>query len=339
MIIQSGRPPDPTTAMPASNDSMDTDAVAVVQTDLRVSPRPSFRDMAAGNCLYERKDNFISDLDMDLVDEEAIVNNSGVFPKIRFSNRVHQQIDVKLSKSLIVRLLGRDSEYSCGDKGSRFDVLNVEDSGNPQVQAPVAQLVTSTDEQLSEHPGLPASSSHIVPDHMTKVVVQHQLNSRVSGEIVIEKPVVVESNVVVGETSVVIAAKDKVVTAPSLLKPEKHKAVRILEQNQPRVLKDQNGHQSYGSIRSAAAKGVPRSSAAVNNLPRKEGRVKKKAKLEGKRIAVADWALSLSRSLTKEGVSILKSHGVPVDKSVESGNGAIQWIDNSTFESGFPPPP
>ncbi|KAK8652147.1 hypothetical protein V6N13_061169 [Hibiscus sabdariffa] len=323
MIIQSGRPPDPTTAMPASNDSMDTDAVAVVQTDLRVSPRPSFRDMAAGNCLYERKDNFISDLDMDL--DVCGNGNSAANAVVRH----------------------RPSQPSTKDRfGPWMQVVNrrrrpsmAQDSGNPQVQAPVAQLVTSTDEQLSEHPGLPASSSHIVPDHMTKVVVQHQLNSRVSGEIVIEKPVVVESNVVVGETSVVIAAKDKVVTAPSLLKPEKHKAVRILEQNQPRVLKDQNGHQSYGSIRSAAAKGVPRSSAAVNNLPRKEGRVKKKAKLEGKRIAVADWALSLSRSLTKEGVSILKSHGVPVDKSVESGNGAIQWIDNSTFESGFPPPP
>ncbi|KAK8530869.1 hypothetical protein V6N12_013369 [Hibiscus sabdariffa] len=251
VIIQSGRPPDPAAAVPASNDSMVTDAVAAVQTDLRVSPHPSFRDMIAGNFLSERKDNFISDLDVDLLDEDVIVNNYGVFSEI------------------------------CSDGGSRFDVLNVEDSGHPQVQASVAQLVTSTDEQLSEHPGLPASSSHTVPEHMTEVVVQHQLNSRVSGEIVIEKPVVAESNPVVGITSVVIAAKDKVVNAPSSLKPETHKAVCILEENQPRVLKDHNGCQSYGPIRLTAAKGVRRSSAAVKNLPQKEGRVKKKGGLEG----------------------------------------------------------
>ncbi|KAK8606520.1 hypothetical protein V6N13_030801 [Hibiscus sabdariffa] len=300
VIIQSGRPPDPAAAVPASNDSMVTDAVAAVQTDLRVSPHPSFRDMIAGNFLSERKDNFISDLDVDLLDEDVIVNNYGVFSEICFSDRVHQQIYAKKyghtkdacgsgNSAANAGVRHRPSQPSVEDRFRPWmQVVNRRRRPSmahkvviPDTQASVAQLVTSTDEQLSEHPGLPASSSHTVPEHMTEVVVQHQLNSRVSGEIVIEKPVVAESNPVVGITSVVIAAKDKVVNAPSSLKPETHKAVCILEENQPRVLKDHNGCQSYGPIRLTAAKGVRRSSAAVKNLPQKEGRVKKKGGLEG----------------------------------------------------------
>ncbi|KAK8596095.1 hypothetical protein V6N12_064595 [Hibiscus sabdariffa] len=173
---------------------------------------------------------------------------------------------------------------------------------------------------------------------MNVAVVQQQLNSGVTGDLTNVTPAVVASNSMVRDTNVAIVAKDKVVNAPSSLKPDKHKAVQVIEENQPRVLKDQNGHRSYGPIRSAAAKGVRHSSAAVKSLLRKEGRAKKKTELDGEQTVVADWALSLSRTLSKEGELVSKSTVLPVEKSVEDGDGVVQWIENSTFEGDSQPP-
>ncbi|KAK8483127.1 hypothetical protein V6N13_104340 [Hibiscus sabdariffa] len=293
VVAQSGRPPDLATAMPAINgsmvstpvmitqaglldDNMDTDAEITVRTDLKVSPRPSFRDMVAGRSLV------------------------AIFRAVT--------------------------------GGSRFNVLNVEDGDNHQSQVSVPLRETNIEPRPtvthSKDPGLVTSSSNFVQQHRNVAVVQKQL----------DKPALEVSNSMERDASVSIVAEDTVVSVPSSLKPDKHKVVRVIEEAQPRVLKDQNGHQSYGPIRSAAAKGVRCSSVAVKNLPRKEGRVKKNTEFDGERTVVVDWALSLSRSLSTEGELVSKSTEVPAEKSVETSNGGVQWIENSTFEGGSRPP-
>ncbi|KAK8501120.1 hypothetical protein V6N13_030170 [Hibiscus sabdariffa] len=165
---------------------------------------------------------------------------------------------------------------------SQFNVLNVEDGDNHQSQISVPQRESNIESRPtvtpSKDPGLVVSSSNSVPERMNVVVVQQQLdvgdcevfaidkyvvevsNSMERDTSVVitikDKPAMEVSNSMERDTSVAIAAKDKVVSLPSSLKLDKHKVVRVIEETQPRVLKDQNGRQSYGSIRSIAAKGV-----------------------------------------------------------------------------------
>ncbi|GMJ15251.1 hypothetical protein HRI_005194300 [Hibiscus trionum] len=71
------------------------------------SSQLSFRDIASGHASGAQNDNFISDLDVSLGEEDVVTSIAGSFPEIRFSNHIHEEIDAKLSKSLIVRLLVR----------------------------------------------------------------------------------------------------------------------------------------------------------------------------------------------------------------------------------------
>ncbi|KAK8574145.1 hypothetical protein V6N13_097136 [Hibiscus sabdariffa] len=129
---------------------------------------------------------------------------------------------------------------------------------------------------------------------------QQQLNAGDCEVFVIDKPVVEVSNSMERDTSVVIAAKDKP------------------------AMKVSNSMERDTSVAIAAKdKGVRRSSTVVKNLPRKEGRAKKNIELDGERTVVADWALSLSRSLSKEGELVSKSIVVPAEKSVEASNGGV----------------
>ncbi|KAK8482554.1 hypothetical protein V6N11_028428 [Hibiscus sabdariffa] len=207
-----------------------------------------------------------------------------------------QVVNRRRHPSMLRKVVNQD--ISVATEGSRFNVLNVDDGDNHQ----------------SQDPDLVASSPHSISQRRNVVVVQQQLNAGDCEVFVIDKPVVEVSNsmerdtsVVIAakdkpamkvsnsmerDTSVAIAAKDKVVSVPSSLKPEKHKGVR-------------------------------RSSTVVKNLPRKEGRAKKNIELDGERTVVADWALSLSRSLSKEGELVSKSIVVPAEKSVEASNGGV----------------
>ncbi|KAK8502081.1 hypothetical protein V6N12_012535 [Hibiscus sabdariffa] len=54
-------------------------------------------------------------------DEDCVVDKSGKFPKIKFSERVHQQLDLAMRNVIIVRLLGRNIESCDGTDGSSRD--------------------------------------------------------------------------------------------------------------------------------------------------------------------------------------------------------------------------
>ncbi|KAL4362376.1 hypothetical protein GQ457_04G024310 [Hibiscus cannabinus] len=74
-------------------------------------PKPSFRDIVGGGIVADQRNNIIDSLDVSLTEEDVRVSHTGVYLEIRFFERVHQEIDAKLSKSVIVRLLDLDNDY------------------------------------------------------------------------------------------------------------------------------------------------------------------------------------------------------------------------------------
>ncbi|KAL4346847.1 hypothetical protein GQ457_17G009160 [Hibiscus cannabinus] len=200
---------------------------------------------------------------------------------------------------------------------SRFNVLNVEDGDNHQSHISIPQRESNIESRPtvtpSKDPGLVVSSSHSISESMNVVVVQQQMDVgdcevfAIDKYVVEDKPAMEVSNSMERDTSVTIAAKDKVVSVPSSLKLDKHEVVRVIDETQPR------------------------------NLPRKEGRAKKNNELDGEWIVVTDWALSLFRSLSKKGELVSNSTVVSAKKSVETSNVGVQWIENSTFEGGSRP--
>ncbi|KAL4379615.1 hypothetical protein GQ457_02G019060 [Hibiscus cannabinus] len=69
--------------------------------------KSSFRDSLLGKDSVRSTDQLISELDVEVTDEDVLIGGYSVLPEIRFSNKVHEAIDEKLSKSVIIRLLGK----------------------------------------------------------------------------------------------------------------------------------------------------------------------------------------------------------------------------------------
>ncbi|KAL4332531.1 hypothetical protein GQ457_07G011940 [Hibiscus cannabinus] len=72
---------------------------------------PSFKDKLIGINNSEKKGSSIKELDVEVKDEDVRVGGGGELPEIWFSDRVHEAIDAKLAKSMIVRLLGKPIGY------------------------------------------------------------------------------------------------------------------------------------------------------------------------------------------------------------------------------------
>ncbi|KAL4386031.1 hypothetical protein GQ457_09G026140 [Hibiscus cannabinus] len=74
-------------------------------------PKPSFRDSLLGRDGTRTTDQLISELDVEVTDDDVLIGGDSVIPEIRFSDKVHEAIDRKLSKSIIIRLLGKSIGY------------------------------------------------------------------------------------------------------------------------------------------------------------------------------------------------------------------------------------
>ncbi|KAK8691203.1 hypothetical protein V6N13_074721 [Hibiscus sabdariffa] len=227
IVAQSGRPPDLAAAVLAINgsmvstpvmitqaglldDNMDTDAEIAVRTDLKVSPRPSFRDMVVGRSLVVQKDNFICELDVDLIDDDFVdacgVGNQNSTEGI--DRRQHQPsvddrfglwmqvVNRRRRPSMLRKVVNQDISVATG--GSRFNVLNVEDGDNHQSQFLVPQRETNIEPRPivtpSKDPNLVVSSSHFVLQHRNVAVVQKQMDVGDCEVFAIDKPVVGVSN-------------------------------------------------------------------------------------------------------------------------------------------------
>ncbi|KAL4312496.1 hypothetical protein GQ457_01G025740 [Hibiscus cannabinus] len=74
--------------------------------------KPSFKEMLTGRKAEGSTVPIIPELDVELSAEDVRITSLDGTPVINFSNRLHDLVDEKLSKSVIVRLLGRAIGYS-----------------------------------------------------------------------------------------------------------------------------------------------------------------------------------------------------------------------------------
>ncbi|KAL4290645.1 hypothetical protein GQ457_14G017720 [Hibiscus cannabinus] len=72
---------------------------------------PTFKDKLMGSAGVIRDTVPLSDLDVDVQEEDVRIGGSSSLPEIQFSDKVHEAIDAKLANSVIVRLLGRSIGY------------------------------------------------------------------------------------------------------------------------------------------------------------------------------------------------------------------------------------
>ncbi|KAL4366343.1 hypothetical protein GQ457_05G016040 [Hibiscus cannabinus] len=77
-----------------------------------VPAKPSFKDMLMGHRSEGSKVSVIPELDVEINAEDVRISSSDGTPMINFSQRLHDLVDEKLSKLVIVRLLGRSIGYS-----------------------------------------------------------------------------------------------------------------------------------------------------------------------------------------------------------------------------------
>ncbi|KAL4341873.1 hypothetical protein GQ457_08G009200 [Hibiscus cannabinus] len=74
------------------------------------SDKVSYATIAAKSAKSGKNFNF-SEVDVVVRDEDCLVDVSGAFPKIQFSEKVHDQIDLSMRNVIIVRLLGKVIGY------------------------------------------------------------------------------------------------------------------------------------------------------------------------------------------------------------------------------------
>ncbi|KAE8711475.1 hypothetical protein F3Y22_tig00110293pilonHSYRG00100 [Hibiscus syriacus] len=109
------------TMQPEASD-MEAEAVAVnnqgtglgLNSPSPTNSKPTYASMAAKNTVQDPRVGFGYRFESDTVevlDEDCIIDETGEFPTIKFSDRVHDQIDKSTSTAIIVRLLGRTIGY------------------------------------------------------------------------------------------------------------------------------------------------------------------------------------------------------------------------------------
>ncbi|KAL4363646.1 hypothetical protein GQ457_04G012640 [Hibiscus cannabinus] len=73
--------------------------------------QPSFKETLLGTQKIGEEIPSITELDVEVKDEDVRIGGGSDLPEIWFSDRVHNAIDAKLAKSMIVRLLGKTIGY------------------------------------------------------------------------------------------------------------------------------------------------------------------------------------------------------------------------------------
>ncbi|KAE8673109.1 hypothetical protein F3Y22_tig00111812pilonHSYRG00278 [Hibiscus syriacus] len=82
-----------------------------VEGNIPQPPKPSFKYMVTRQNGSNNTVSLISDLDVELLDGDVQFGMDGLIPDIPFSEMIYQAIADKLSKSVIVRLLGKSIGY------------------------------------------------------------------------------------------------------------------------------------------------------------------------------------------------------------------------------------
>ncbi|KAK8584258.1 hypothetical protein V6N12_068504 [Hibiscus sabdariffa] len=283
---------------------------------------PSFHDMVARRSPAGQLKNMIIEFDVDLTDGDMVVSNSdGCGNYFYWGSRFDVLADItepQLNErqslhtgqgndgisllprvlngqrhTVSLRMLDSDhvSTHCFGDSTCDVETSIVGDGGRVEAEM---ELRNVTMQSLDR--GAQPSDVCAVEDAM------------ING---LATTTVVEDNVVISS----VAAKRKVVEAPSSLPSGKHIAERVVDESSKKILQEHNGKALYGPIRSATAKRVKRNSNISKPVARKDPKLKRQAESSPKSTVVADWAANLSSSLTKDGLAVdLRG---PVDVSVK----------------------
>ncbi|KAL4284430.1 hypothetical protein GQ457_16G028420 [Hibiscus cannabinus] len=78
---------------------------------LSVPSIPSFKDKLVGSKVVSSTSRSLTDLDVDVKEDDVRIGGSSILPEIQFSDRVHNQVDAQLARAVIVRLLGKSIGY------------------------------------------------------------------------------------------------------------------------------------------------------------------------------------------------------------------------------------
>ncbi|KAK8497323.1 hypothetical protein V6N12_038630 [Hibiscus sabdariffa] len=128
----------------------------VLQDGKTVSTRPSFQDMVTWRVMNGQLDNFISDLDVDLHDEDVMMTSR------------------KRRQSVICKDVVQD--ISALNEGSCFNVFVLADDEDQQCYAPDIQLPITVEPRAFEsprsHPVTNASTSHGPPQWASEHVME-----------------------------------------------------------------------------------------------------------------------------------------------------------------------
>ncbi|KAL4297736.1 hypothetical protein GQ457_12G008990 [Hibiscus cannabinus] len=111
-----GRPPDVNSEEGGldleGKDSTMVDGEAAGENLHRlVNPSVSFKQSLLGTSDKQRVSESIEELDVNITDADVRISGASGLPEIWFSDRVHDEIDSKLAKSMIIRLLGKTIGY------------------------------------------------------------------------------------------------------------------------------------------------------------------------------------------------------------------------------------
>ncbi|KAK8701579.1 hypothetical protein V6N13_019966 [Hibiscus sabdariffa] len=281
----------------------DSKAVTTPFVPLEVAPSVLFffRDMVMGCTSGGQRESFTSDFDVDLSDDDVVISNSGVYPEIQFSDRIHKEAcggrevsnpenTTSISKEpsednrfgpwmqvanrrrrtgVSLRASIQNGLVHASNNGSRFGILvDVVDQqalanarNGERNGGDTADNVMPRDLRGMEDMESREGSRH--DKDLGSEVTAPQTNAHVEGN---EGDSEVAVASVAADNVVIssVAAKGKIVAAPSSLPTEN------------------NGKAMYGPIRSTTTRGVKWASIMAKPVVCKDPKAKKRDELQSK---------------------------------------------------------
>ncbi|KAK8564821.1 hypothetical protein V6N12_058403 [Hibiscus sabdariffa] len=221
----------------------DSKAVTTPFVPLEVAPSVLFffRDMVMGCTSGGQRESFTSDFDVDLSDDDVVISNSGVYPEIQFSDRIHKVANRRRRTGVSLRASIQNGLVHASNNGSRFGILvdvvdqqalanarNGERNGGDTADNVMPRDLRGMEDMESRE-----GSRH--DKDLGSEVTAPQTNAHVEGnegdsEVAVAS--VAADNVVISS----VAAKGKIVAAPSSLPTGKHTTVRVIDESSKRVL-------------------------------------------------------------------------------------------------------
>ncbi|KAK8579842.1 hypothetical protein V6N12_070146 [Hibiscus sabdariffa] len=132
--------------------------------------KSSFRDMLTGRRAEGSNVHAIPELDVVIDDEDVQISSSGGTSVIKFSDQLHDLVDEKLAKSVIVWLLGRSTGKSRREsRGKYFDATLVSSSKQGVVGAGKFDVLVTLEPEFVGGVGtkVPPTMGNNVPESTT----------------------------------------------------------------------------------------------------------------------------------------------------------------------------